>query len=67
VTFGSSGHMSNFFFNFIKYKSACTILLKKTKTYIFEIFLIFLKLKTETKNKHACKLTFLSTMISKEF
>jgi len=57
----------NFFFNFIKYKLACTILLKKTKTYIFEIFLIFLKLKTETKNKHAYKLTFLSTMFSKEY
>jgi len=43
------------------------MLLKKTKTHIFEIFLIFLKLKIETKNKHACKLTFLSTVISKEF
>ena len=37
------------------------------KTHIFEFFLIFLKLKIETKNKHACNLTFLSTMISKEF
>ena len=57
--------MSKFiFFNFIKYKSACTILLKKTKTHIFEIIL---KLKTETKNKHACNLNFLSIMVSKEF
>jgi len=66
VTFGSICSYVNFFFNFIKYKSVCTILLKKTKTHIFEFFLIFLKLKIETKNKHACKLTFLSTMFSKE-